>query len=135
MAQLMLGFWVNLLDAGGTVGRSEPQSFKMNYEDLWRDCVHQAFRGGRAVANQRQEQFTRSWTHEIASTVQTVRNRCAHHEPLLRGIPLPGQSRRISAQEGYDAYVLLLRIINQDLATWVESNSAVATVLACRPQP
>lgn len=62
VAQLMLGFWTELLDAGGKFGRA-PQEWSNNYEDLWRAGLSKAFPGGRAEANSSSEQFTRTWTH------------------------------------------------------------------------
>ncbi|MFE5309527.1 hypothetical protein [Isoptericola sp. NPDC056605] len=132
IAQLMFGFWADLLDAGGEIGDA-PQSSKADYEQMWRAGLHRAFPGGRTEAAMLGEQFTRSWTHSIASTVHAVRNRCAHHEPLIRGIPLPGQDRRITVQDGYDACVLLLRTIDRNLASWLESSSSVPDTLGTRP--
>lgn len=136
VAQLMLGFWVELLDAGGTVGR-EPQQWSVSYEDLWRAGLARAFPGGRLEAAARAERFTRTWTHDKVKAVQVVRNRAAHHEPLVNGIPMPGQRQsrrpRISVREGHDAYLLVLRMIDHDLAEWVAEESRVPAELARRP--
>jgi len=132
VAHLMFGFWTDLLDAGGEISTA-PQSFKADYEQMWRTTLVGAFPGGRTEAGMLGEQFTRSWTHSVAATVQAVRNRCAHHEPLLRDIPLPGQARRISAQAGYEANMLLVRMIDRDLAAWLDETSTVLDVLNQRP--
>jgi hypothetical protein len=127
---------VNLLDAGGTIGRP-PQQWRADYETLWRSGLSGAFRGGSIEAATTGERFTRSWTHSLASTVLAVRNRAAHHEPLLTGIPLPGQRQatvsRISVNDGYDAYRRLLRMVDRDLDAWLVTNSSVAPTLANRP--
>lgn len=92
VAQLMLGFWVGLLDSGGYVG-SEPQAFKMDYETLWRSTIRTAFRGGRVVASASGGRFSRSWTHEIArsshcATVPPTTNRSSGAFPFRA--PAPG---------------------------------------------
>lgn len=136
VAQLMLGFWVDLLDSGGTVGR-EPQQFSVSYEDLWRAGLARAFPGGRVEAVADGGRFTRTWTHDKLRMVQALRNRAALHEPLVNGIPLPGraQSRlpRISVQDGCEAYLLVLRMIDRDLADWVTRESRVPAELRRRP--
>lgn len=49
VAQLMFGFWRNLLEAGGALGES-PRKTTVDYEDLWRAELRGAFPGGRATA-------------------------------------------------------------------------------------
>ncbi|MBW0254947.1 Abi family protein [Cellulomonas sp. PS-H5] len=136
VAQLMFGFWVDLLDSGGTVGR-EPQQWSVSYEDLWRGGLARAFPGGRTEAAASGGRFTRTWTHDKLRTTQALRNRAAHHEPLVNGVPLPGraQSRqpRISVRDGLDAYLLVLRMIDRDLADWVTQESRVQAELRRRP--
>lgn len=136
VARMTLGFWVNLLDAGGSIGRP-PQQWKADYETLWRSGLSGAFRGGSLEAATTDERFTRSWTHSLASEVLAVRNRAAHHEPMLTGIPLPGQRQatvsRISVDEGYIAYRRLLRMVDRDLDAWLVGNSTVIATLAARP--
>ena len=90
VARLMFGFWTGLLQAGGYAG-TEPQAFKCDYEQLFRSVVHRAFPGGRPEARSEGASFERAWVLEIVSTVNDLRNRAAHHEPLLGGFPLPGK--------------------------------------------
>lgn len=132
VAHCMLGFWVNLLDAGDYVG-SEPRRTKVDYENLWRRSLNRAFPGGRAVAAATNERFTRRWTHGVAKTVNTLRNRAAHHEPLINGFPMPGQQRRLSPLEGHEAYLRLTGMIDRDLEGWVKTNTRVPSILAARP--
>jgi hypothetical protein len=122
VAQLMFGFWRNLLESGGVVGAG-PLKRTVNYEDLWRSDLHLAFRGGRAVAKGEGSQFTRTWTLDIVKNVHALRNRAAHHEPLLNGIPIPGENRRITAADGSAACFMLARLLDRDLASWLSSNS------------
>ena len=137
-AQLMLGFWVGLLDAGGEMGQA-PLDHRADYENLWRQTLCRAFPGGRTQAAATGETFTRPWVHSIALEVQGTRNRAAHHEPLLRGIPLngqkfsSGQTRRITVQAAHDQIRRLAAMVDRDLAAWIDSNSTVPTVLKLKP--
>lgn len=132
VARLMFGFWRDLLSAGGYVGK-EPQRFPTDYESLWRTVFHHAFPGGRAIASADGAHFTRSWTLETVSVVHAVRNRAAHHEPFISGFPLPGQQTRLNAQQGHVACLKLARLLDRDLASWLDSNSSVPRTLAARP--
>lgn len=85
-AQLPLGFWANLLSSP-----SDP---------LWRSYLFRAFPGGKQQAKLSNKRYGRFWVHSQARIVQVLRNRCAHHESLLNGFPLPGQSRRLSVADG-----------------------------------
>ena len=120
-AQLTLGFWVGLLD--------------LRSDALWRQTLHQAFPGGKHEALQSGQRYSRAWVHEQARTIQVLRNRCAHHETVLNGFPLPGQLRRLSAADGINAYMLLCRMIDRDLADWLGQTTTTGTILAARPQP
>lgn len=133
VAQLMFGFWRNLLESGGDVGAG-PLKRAVNYEDIWRGSLHTAFRGGRAIAKAESTQFTRTWTLDIVKEVHALRNRAAHHEPLLNGIPIPGENRRISSADGYTACVKLAQILDRDLAAWFMMNSRLAEARTQEPQ-
>lgn len=138
VARLMFGFWVGLLDAGGYSGR-EPQAFRCDYEQLFRSVLYQAFPGGRPEARLASSAFTREWVHGTVSVVYNLRNRAAHHEPLVAGFPLNGQRDhhgnviRGSAADGLAACMRLARMIDRDLASWLAGNSAVPALLANRP--
>ena len=119
-AQLSLGFWVNLL--------SSPN------DPLWRAGPYRAFPGGKLVARQTGERYGRFWVYAQARIVQVLRNRCAHHEPLLNGFPLPGQQKRLSAADGFAACLRLTRALDRDLADWLQQASTTSAVLAARPQ-
>lgn len=156
IAHCMFGFWTNLLDSGDHIGRS-PRKLRANYEDLWK-VFKNAFPGGRLEAKSqrdalrkkpmlsntasaqkhraqelRETVFTRSWVHGICKNVNDLRNRVAHHEPLITGFPLNGKSQRMSAEEAHEQCRLLARIIDRRLAGWLDANSTVPTLLAARP--
>lgn len=137
-AQLMLGFWVGLLDAGAEMGPA-PFDDRADYEELWRHTLSRGFPGGRTQARALGVTYSRGWVHSVALEVQGVRNRAAHHEPLLRGIPLngqklpSGQTRRISVQDAHDQIRRLAAMIDRDLAAWIDGNSTVPIVQSLKP--
>lgn len=132
VARCMFGFWANLLDAGDYVG-AEPRRRKVDYEALWRSALNEAFIGGAAEARSEGARYTRPWAHEAVRTVNALRNRVAHHEPLINGFPLPGQGRRLSAADGHDACRKLARMIDRNLADWLDRSSQVPVLLHSRP--
>lgn len=134
VARCMLGFWVNLLDSGDHVG-PEPRRVRADYEELWRHAFSKAFKGGRSQARRENATFTREWVHGIAKNVNVLRNRAAHHEPLINGFPLPGQQSRMTVQQGHDQCMLMARMLDRDLAAWIVGNTQIPSVLAARPTP
>lgn len=131
-AQLMFGFWRNLLEAGGDIGDG-PRKTRADYETLWRTGLKNAFPGGRLQARDHGAQFTRTWTLSVIKDVHALRNRAAHHEPLVNGFPLPGEQRRLTATQGHQACLQLARLLDRDLATWLEANSRMARELPRDP--
>ena len=153
MAQCMFGFWTNLLDAGSHTGKP-PRRENIDYAVLWHDAFKHAFPGGRAEARAQrahilanvvpgeeeaarpaaeQAAFTRGWVHGICKNVNELRNRAAHHEPVINGFPLNGQSRRMTAAEGHEQCRILARMIDRHLASWLDANSTVPSLLNRRP--
>jgi len=133
VARLMLGFWRDLFDSGGYVGK-EPRRVKIDYEQNWRTVLHRAFPGGRFVAQGMGETYSRDWVLRQIDIVHAARNRVAHHEPLLRGFPLPGQgAERLTVEDGHLACVRLANMIDFNLADWLRENSKVPSLLANKP--
>ncbi|GAA2844070.1 hypothetical protein FB468_3241 [Leucobacter komagatae] len=133
VARLMFGFWRDLFDSGGYVGK-EPRRVKVDYEQNWRAVLHRAFPGGRRTAQSAGEAYSRDWVLRQIDIVHAARNRVAHHEPLLRGFPLPGQgAARLTVEDGYLACVRLANMIDFNLADWLRNNSNVPNLLAKRP--
>jgi hypothetical protein len=120
-AQLSLGFWVNLLNAPA--------------DPLWRQTLHAAFPGGKTEAAKDGQRFQRAWVLSVLQVMRNLRNRCAHHEPLLRGFPLPGRLARLSAADGIAAYTKIARMIDRDLADWLDGDTAALQTIASRPGP
>ncbi|WP_199731979.1 hypothetical protein [Cellulomonas triticagri] len=146
VAQCTFGFWTNLLDTGGHTG-VPPRRTRVDYEALWHGAFRQAFPGGRLQARAERERasgrdlagaedeiaFTRAWVHGVCREVNALRNRVAHHEPLVGGVPLPGRGRRMSPQDAHRSCLLLAAMLDRDLAEWLASASRVPPLLAARP--
>lgn len=109
VGELMFGTWAGMLDAGGK--RTEHlASVRMNYEEaLWRPSLHHAFPNS---SGKRRDM------ERIVRHAKALRNRVAHHESLIRGVPLPGEKdadgtqRRHSLAEAYANLLELLRTID-----------------------
>lgn len=146
VAQCTFGVWANLLDEGGYQGTA-PRRFRTKYDSLWQEAFKYAFPGGRLEAKAIRDHspalrgpraefpaFTREWTYRVAKVVNDLRNRVAHHETLVNGFPLTGQTQRLSAEEGYEHCLTLARSLDRDLASWLAANSSVPEVLRNRPR-
>lgn len=133
VAGLMFGFWKGLLEPGGYIGK-EPQRFHVSHDQLWINGLSKSFRGGRAVAAADKAKFTRSWTHGIVAVVHAARNRAAHHEPFVSGFPLPGQSTRLTIQNGHTACLKLAAMLDRDLADWLKTTTNVPQLITNRPK-
>lgn len=130
IARCSLGTWLNLLDRGGQLTGSEKRA---DYEALWRRCLHKAFPGAPAEAKRGAQRASRSWVYSKVLRVNILRNRIAHHEPLVNGFPLPGQGIRLTARQGHDECLSLARILDRDLADWLSADTTVPATIAARP--
>lgn len=145
VANCMFGFWTNLLDQGGYTGIG-PRRRQITYDDNW-PALLKAFPGGRieaklqrrnnpAIANE--ITFSRAWVFQVCKRVNDIRNRVAHHEPVINGFPLKGQSSngsviRLTPSEAHDEILSLARMLDRDMAEWLRVNSAVPRVFAQKP--
>lgn len=132
VAQCMFGFWRGLLDKGDHAGKT-PRRVRCDYEVLWRGVLDKAFLGGRAQAKADNQRWNREYALSVVSRVNELRNRVAHHEPLVRGFPLPGQATRITAQEAHDDTLRLAAMLDRDLHSFLLSRSQVPDLLRKRP--
>ena len=138
VAELMFGFWLGLLDEGGRA-TGPGGSSKVQYESVWRSTLHRAFPGAKVAARGVGAKASRSWVHGQVAMVAALRNRVAHHEPLINGIPLPGQTDsssrpvRMTTAEAHNVCRSVAEMIDRDLAAWLASTSTVPHVLSRRP--
>ncbi len=96
VAELSFGFWVAL--------------FAKRYEILWRTALYSRFN----PAPQRRQ------LHRELNRLLMLRNRIAHHEPILR--------RNLQSQ--HDAILWVLGMLSPKVADWVRHHSRVPDVLA-----
>lgn len=100
VAELSLGFWVAL--------------FAKGYEEsLWRTALHRCFDPTPA----------RRQLHRHLNRLRRLRNRVAHHEPIL--------SRNLQAD--YDAILWVLDLLSPETAAWVEHHSRVREQIELPP--
>ncbi len=138
VSEQSFGFWLDLLGSGGMVNSADPLS-RVSYETLWRNTLHRAFPGARAEARALGVQATRNWVHEQVAIVGALRNRVAHHHPLIFGIPKPGLGAsvethlRLSPEEAHTTCIRVAAMIDRDLAAWMLRDSKVPALLATRP--
>ncbi|WP_242537383.1 hypothetical protein [Streptomyces albidoflavus] len=71
--------------------------------------------------------------------MRSLRNRAAHHEPLLDGLPLTGQTdrrgrpRRLSLPDAHQEVLRLVEYVDKDVAAWLARSSRVPQALSVRP--
>lgn len=133
VAQCTFGFWRGLLEKGGYIG-DEPRRQRCNYEEgLWRPALHKAFPRARIVAKADGRPSNRAYVLDVVSRLNALRNRVAHHEPLINGYPLSGQGQRRTPSEGYADCQRLADMIDRDLLSVLDATSEVPTLLLARP--
>ncbi|WP_150383973.1 hypothetical protein [Bifidobacterium rousetti] len=66
--------------------------------------------------------------------MHALRNRVAHHEPLVNGVPLPGENRRITLADAVRACFDLAMILDRNLYSWLMDNSKMKLVLEHEPR-
>ncbi|WP_432513030.1 hypothetical protein [Kineococcus sp. SYSU DK001] len=132
VAQCMFGFWRGLLDKGDHVGRP-PRRVRSDYEVLWRGVLDKAFPGGKAQARADGLRWERAYALAVVSRINDLRNRVAHHEPLVNGFPLSGQNRRVSPEQAYADCLRLAAMLDRDLHALLVARSDVPAVLTARP--
>ena len=97
IAASSFGFWIAL--------------FARKYDaTLWRVALHGVF----------SENMSRSDAHQQLDRLRTLRNRIAHHEPIMQ--------RRLS--DDHERILSLLRALSPPTAAWVAHHSRVPEVLA-----
>ncbi|MHA6802054.1 hypothetical protein [Salinifilum ghardaiensis] len=124
-----MGFWIHLLEAGGHVGRP-PHRSRRNYDELlWKPALHRAFPGARG---------TRTGVRAALHRLHALRNRIAHHEPIIHGLRQPGAAR--SAPDAYSGpdelhgdLVTMLRWISPDVGEWLATCSRTSSILDRSP--
>lgn len=138
-ASLMFGFWVKILGKGSHRGLKDPHTrtpltTRRVYDELlWKPALYKAFPGV--------SRLERSKVERAARDLQFVRNRVAHHEHVIWGIPAYGQKqangtlRRMSVTNAHMTLLSVAGYIDPDLASWITANTSLTASLANCPLP
>lgn len=133
VATLMFGFWVKILGRGGHQGKGVARQRRIYDTALWKPALRTAFPN---VGN-----LERARVETAARRVQSLRNRVAHHEHIVWGVPLPGEKLpdksivRLSVTEAHESLLSLAGFVDSDLESWLRQYSQVPAVLARCPLP
>lgn len=130
VADLTLGTWVMLVSRGGTSALGKAIDYESN---LWRPALRFGFATGSVTPTGRKRRPTRDAVHYRAANFQRLRNRAAHHEPIMDGILVPGTTMRMSLLEVWQQTVELLSWMSPDLASHHTAESALPAALTTRP--
>lgn len=115
VAELSLGFWRFLLAP--------------HYEaSFWSPALRHAFAGAPPAATRQ----GREQVHGPVERLHVLRNRLAHHEPVFRPIRMQ-RGPAVDVATIIDGALEVVGWIDPRTATWIESRSEVAIVLAERP--
>jgi len=133
IADTTLGVWVHLLGRGGhsALGRA------IDYEtNLWRLALRHGFFTGTVTKSGRPRRPSRADVHKRASMFQRLRNRAAHHEPILNGVRVPGSATStVSLLDAWEQGVELLGWMSPELAELHRDASTLPRVFEQRPSP
>lgn len=137
VAGSMFRTWTNMLDAGGSSGMPAPFE-KSDHNLIWtRQRLIATFPGANALAQTDDQKYqtrglSRAWVHEKVLRVHWLRNRVAHHESLVNGLPVPGSSQgeRIPRENCVRDCEYLAQMLDRDLYDFLLENSEARTILA-----
>ena len=108
VASMSLGFWVRLVGRGGSVNGCR----RANYDrTLWRPALHRVFPGR-----------SRREVHGRLDSLRQLRNRIAHHEPIL--------DRDLNRD--YGVLLEVVGWISSDVCGWIERHSSLEDALRAR---
>jgi hypothetical protein len=119
IAAVSLGFWVRLLGRGGHRTVDGARRRRIYDTLLWRTALSDAFSADPPI--------TRTSVESAARTVQVIRNRIAHHEPLIWGIPIA--DRRLALHDGHAAVLDLARMLDPGFGSWLRDTSPVSPII------
>ncbi|RKR75204.1 Abi family protein [Frondihabitans australicus] len=131
VATLNFGIWVKLLGRGSFSTASGSRERRIYDSLLCKPALRSAFPGA--------GDLDRSMVESVARRVQALRNRIAHHEHIVWGVPLAGERaadgsfRRIPLVEAHRAVTALAAFIDPGLASWLDDYSRVPELLAACP--
>lgn len=131
VATLMFGFWVKILGRGTYQGKGTSRQRRIYDTTLWKPALRNAFRN---VGD-----LDRARVETAARRVQALRNRIAHHEHIVWGVPLPGEKNsdgsivRLTVSAAHDTLVALAGYVDSGLEGWLGQYSQVNAKIALCP--
>jgi Abi-like protein len=111
VAELSFGFWVSLLGNG----RKGVNNYEMT---LWRNALYKSF------PNRPSKGFNRKFANRELTSIKELRNRIAHHEPIIH---------KYNVLQEYYRILDVLSWLCRDTALWVSSNSRLPRLLNHKP--
>ncbi len=105
VASMSLGFWVRLVGRGGRINDGRKAEYDRT---LWRPALHRAFPG-----------HSRRKVQRRLDSLRQLRNRIAHHEPIV--------GRDLN--KDHDNLLEALEWISSDVRAWIECHSNLRDVL------
>ncbi|WP_146236373.1 hypothetical protein [Curtobacterium sp. MCBD17_023] len=133
VSTLMFGFWVKILGRGTWQGEGPDRQRRIYDTTLWKPALRHAFPNVGAV--------DRALVETAARRVQALRNRIAHHEHIIWGVPLPGEKNadgsvvRLPLGEAHAVLLALAGYVDQGLESWLREHSRVDELMASCPVP
>lgn len=124
VAEVTFGTWTALLEPGGWTQQPTGR-VRNDYEaTLWNPALKDSFPHSSGV---------RSQVAEVALRVRYARNRVAHHEPVVFGVPLPGRgssgTTQIATRRSPTGVVedirTLVGFIDPGIEDWLRTSTAV----------
>lgn len=131
VATLMFGFWVKILGRGTYQGQGANRLRRIYDTTLWKPALRHAFPN---VGD-----LDRALVETAARRVQALRNRIAHHEHIVWGVPLPGETNpdgtivRLPVSEAHETLLTLAGYVDAGLESWLRQHSQVSARLALCP--
>lgn len=131
VATLMFGFWVKILGRGTYQGKGTSRQRRIYDTTLWKPALRNAFPN---VGN-----LDRARVETAARRVQALRNRIAHHEHIVWGVPLPGENNpdgsilRMPVTAAHETLLTLAGYVDSGLEDWLRQYSQVNDRLSLRP--
>ena len=134
VATLMFGFWIKVLGRGAYYQMEGGPRERRIYDTLlWKSALRKAFPN---VGD-----LDRARVEAAARHVQALRNRIAHHEHIVWGVPLPGEQKSdgtivlLTVNEAHDTLLTLAGFVDAGLEDWLREYSQVPALLAACPVP
>lgn len=114
----MFGFWVKLLGKGTSLDGER----RIYDTVIWKEAVRLAFPN---VGD-----FDRTVVERAVRDLKELRNRVAHHEHIVWGVPIPGQERggkprRDSLMAAHSNLIQVAGFLDADFAEWLSLSSEV----------